>query len=333
MGAGGSRFKSGCPDKVFMSSKLLPTVFNVRHASSDWTETTAASGKCLLSRPCQTPFLFSSLVLSARLRLPPESAALLEVQFQTSHGWSDFYKLGLFLPDSLHSFPDCQDAQGRVEIDEVCPAEASSAYRFRLTLSGLAQADFVAAALVSADFHYTPEQAACLPHGSYAHPAEPISQMEQKTEDRRRICSPTSLCMALRALGKDVSLDEVLTAVYDKTAGIYGNWMANTAAANRLGALSYFRRFESLAELADFLSPDSLVVASVGYGPGELTNAPLERTAGHLVLVRGWGNGQVLAADPAAETRAAVLRAYHAQEFAKVWLHNKKGAAYVVRRK
>ena len=61
--------------------------------------------------------------------------------------------------------------------------------------------------------------------------------------------------------------------------------------------------------------------------------AAIDRTPGHLVLVRGWQHGKVLTADPAASTRETVLRAYDAREFANAWLNHKKGVAYIVRKK
>ena len=131
----------------------------------------------------------------------------------------------------------------------------------------------------------------------------------------------------------DVSLGTVLQSVFDQTVGIYGNWAFNTAAAGSLGMQSYVRRFSSLEELKDFVTPDSLVVASIAYKKGELDGAPMESTPGHLVLIRGWDKDKILAADPAASTEESVLRAYDARQFARAWLLNKQGAAYIVRRK
>ena len=93
------------------------------------------------------------------------------------------------------------------------------------------------------------------------------------------------------------------------------------------------RRFGALSELKDFVTPDSLVLASIAYERGELTGAAMERTAGHLVVVCGWENGAVCVADPAALKKQTVLRAYNAREFANAWLRHKRGAAYIVRKK
>ena len=139
--------------------------------------------------------------------------------------------------------------------------------------------------------------------------------------------------MALNALGYPTPLAPFLQDVFDQSAAIYGNWTFNTAAAGMRGAQAFVRRFSSLEELKDFVTPDSYLAASISYGRGRLDGAPMESTAGHLVLVRGWGKQKVLVADPAAATKETVLRAYDARQFAEAWLLNKKGAAYIVRRK
>ena len=84
-------------------------------------------------------------------------------------------------------------------------------------------------------------------------------------------------------------------------------------------------------ELQEFVTPDSFVIASIAFKKDELPGAPLEKTPGHLVLIRGYKDGQILVADPAAPDTPSVLRAYEAKAFARAWLQNKQGAAYVVR--
>ena len=70
------------------------------------------------------------------------------------------------------------------------------------------------------------------------------------------------------------------------------------------------------------------IVASVRFGPGELTNAPLADTTGHLVVITGLDGDEVLVNDPAAPTVDSVARRYRRHEFARVWL-DRSGVGYI----
>lgn len=315
-------------------SKQRSCILNLLHSPADIAEENFADGiQTVTSLVFKTSFPFSSLVLSAGLRSPADGWLLLEVQVCVQDKWSGFYKLGLLSGKMKSSFPAQQDNFARVETDELVLSVPAEAYRFRLKLFGGAEITLLAATAVGVSFSYDEKSASRLPAGAFAHGIEPISQMEQNHPDRRRICSPTSLCMALNALGFKTALKDLLPEVFDQTAGIFGNWVFNVAAASARGAEAYVRRFSVLDELKDFVTEKSLVVASIGYNRGELAGAAIEHTPGHLVLIRGWKDGKILVADPAALKQDLVLRAYDAREFAKAWLCNKQGAAYVVRKK
>lgn len=308
--------------------------FNLVHAPSDIERSSVADGiKTETSAVFRPDFPFSSLVLSANFRAAEDGCLLLEAQVCQNGQWSGFYKLGLLSAQFKRSFPPQEDSFGRVETDELRLSAPAEAYRFRLKYELDVSPLGVWACGVRAPFAYDAPVSSRLPGGAFCKEVEPISQMLQNHAERRRICSPTSLCMALNSLGVDVPLEAVLQSVFDQTAAIYGNWTFNTAAAGSLGVQAYVRRFSALAELKDFVTPDSLVVASIAYKKGELDGAPMESTPGHLVLIRGWEKDKILAADPAASTEESVLRAYDARQFAQAWLLNKQGAAYIVRRK
>lgn len=336
LGAGGFRFKSGCPD-FFMMKQLPPfrqNAFNFSHTPSDVERTAVVDGiKTDLSFPVRPAFPFSSLVLSANFSAQDDGCLLLETQVFRGGEWSGFYKLGLLSAQFKRSFPPQEDTFGRVAMDELCLSVPAEAYRFRLKSSGDVSLNGLWACGVRAPFAYDVKSASRLPSGSFCASVEPVSQMEQKHPDKRRICSPVSVSMALNALGYQTPLEPFLQNVFDQSAAIYGNWTFSAAAAGMRGAQSFVRRFSALEELQDFVTPDSFVVASVSYGKGQLDGAPMESTTGHLVLVRGWEKQKVLVADPAAATKETVLRAYDARQFADAWLLNKKGAAYIVRRK
>ena len=318
---------------VLRSSGRSP-VFNLMHTPADLEKVLSADGEnTFLSAVIKTPFPFSSLVLSANYRSPAEEGSvLLEAQVCVADKWSDFYKLGLLSRKQAVSFSGQQNSFGRVETDELALTSPAEAYRLRLKCTAGAEVSFIAVAGVYSPFEYGAQEASRLPVYPFEKEVFPQSQMEILHPDCRRICSPVSLWMALNALGVKTPLEEMIRGVFDSYSNMYGNWLFNTAYAGGLGTEAYVRRFGALAELEDFITPKSLVIASIAYEPGELTGAAIERTTGHLVVVCGWKEGKILAADPAAPNQQTVLRMYDAHEFANAWLNHKKGAAYIVRR-
>lgn len=309
-------------------------VFNQFHTVSEPAEESFVGGiKTVTSGVFRTPFPFDKLMLSANFRTATDGCLLVEVQVSVGEKWSEFYKLGLLSGKFKTSFPAQQDTFGHVETDELVLSSPAQAYRYRLKFYGDAELLLLAASIVRAPFAYDEKAAAHLAPEPTVQPVPALSQMEQETPHKRRICSPSSLYMALNSLGYVAPLQQILPRVFDQTADVYGNWLFNIAAAAEFGAQAFFRRFASLAELKEFVTPDSRVIASIAFKKDELPGAPLEKTQGHLVVVRGYEKDKVLVADPAAATADKVLRAYDAVAFARAWLNNKQGAAYVVRRK
>jgi hypothetical protein len=313
---------------------IVSNVFNVLHNPADIEKDTSLSGtRILTSRPVETPFSFASLFLSVNCQFPPNSYALIEVQVRADNKWSGFYKLALLSAQLKTSFPPQADEYARVNTDELELSVPAQAYRYRIHLSGGAEADLIAATLVKTPFLYNEKTSSKLPLRAREVGIVPLSQLEQKTPQKRRICSPTSLLMALTYLGIDTDIKQVMDGVFDATASIYGNWLFNVVYASQVGATAYVRRFAALTELEQFITPDTCVIASIAFDKGDLANAPMSHTTGHLVVLRGWKNGKVLVADPAAPRADSVLRAYNAQEFAHAWLKRKKGISYIVRKK
>lgn len=289
--------------------------------------------KTELSAVCPSPFPFSSLVLSANFRSKADGWLSMELQVCCDGEWSEFYKIAFLSGKEKRSFPLQQDSFGRVEVDELLLSRPAQAYRYRLKFFGDAELFSLVACGARDPFLYDEKTAAHLPSVPFEKELSPISQMEQHTPDCRRICSPVSVCMALNALGFRATVEEVLAETLDHEARIYGNWTFNVAAAGKWGAESFVRRFSSLEELAEFVTPESLVIASISYDEGDLSGAPLAHTSGHLVVIRGWGKGKILTADPAAPSADSVFRSYDARQFARAWLGYKRGLAYIVRKK
>ncbi len=153
-------------------------------------------------------------------------------------------------------------------------------------------------------------------------------------------CSPTSTTMVLdyydslppprqyRWVRKDYP-DRVVAHVarmtYDAGFGGTGNWPFNTSyAASLTGAgdgSAFVTRLRSLTEAERFIAVGIPLVASITFGPGELSGAPISSTNGHLLVIVGFAkNGDVVVNDPAASSRAGVRRTYDRGQFEDAWL-------------
>ena len=114
---------------------------------------------------------------------------------------------------------------------------------------------------------------------------------------------------------------------YDGT----GDWPFNTAYAAQFGLDSFVTRLRSLREAELFIDAGIPLVASIGFGPGELDGAPISSTNGHLLVIRGFTqNGDVIVNDPAAQAAKTVRRVYDRGQFENAWLDTTGGVAYVI---
>lgn len=319
-----------------MSTLVSPASasFTFFHQPEETSSARLSDGvKIILSREIPTPFSFDSLVLSANFHTQTDGVLLLEAQLKQNGAWSKFYKLALFSRAFRNGFDQQKDENGFVDTDILVPAAPAQSYRYRLSLYGDIEVTLLAGTVTHAGAVYDEAQASCLPGGAFGVDIEPLSQMQMNHPGKNRICSPTALTMALQYFGCPATLEKTLEGVFDCTAGIYGNWIFNTAYAGTFGLESFVTHFNSLAELKDHLHPDSLVLASIAYGEAELTGSAVKSTPGHLVLLQGYEDGRVRVCDPAAETAQSVSRFYDAVEFSRAWIKNKRGVAYIVRKK
>jgi hypothetical protein len=160
-------------------------------------------------------------------------------------------------------------------------------------------------------------------------------------------CSPTSLSMILgyykslpaRANYAWVSksyadpwVDHVARLVYDYGYSGTGNWPFNTAYAANLAGDAFVTRLPSLREAERFIHAGIPLAASISFGRGELSGAPISSTAGHLVVISGFTRaGKVVVNDPAAPNNSTVRRVYDRGQFERAWQTRSHGTVYVVR--
>ena len=173
-----------------------------------------------------------------------------------------------------------------------------------------------------------PLERATRPAGAVRIAVPARSQMVEREEIRRRICSQTSVAMVLEYCGRRLDTAVVAADVLHAATDRYGVWPAAVAAAARHGVAGYLLRFPDWASAAWCLAAGLPIVASVRYGGGELPGAAMQETDGHLVVITGEDGDAVLLNDPAADTPADVPRRVPRAALERVWLE-RAGVGYV----
>jgi hypothetical protein len=160
-------------------------------------------------------------------------------------------------------------------------------------------------------------------------------------------CSPTSVSMVLAGLGRlpaereyssvpadhpDRWVDHAARSHYDYRYRGAGSWSFSAAYAATHADAAFVTRLRNLREAERFIRVGIPLVASVKFGRGELSGAPLSSTPGHLLVIVGFTeNGDVVVNDPAAPDNGSVVRTYDRGQFENAWIPKSGGLVYVVR--
>jgi hypothetical protein len=160
-------------------------------------------------------------------------------------------------------------------------------------------------------------------------------------------CSPTSVSMVLGSLGRLPSqrayswvpaghpnpwVDHAARTHYDYGYDGAGNWSFSAAYAASRADSAFVTRLRNLREAERFIKAGIPLVASVKFGPGELTGSPIRSTNGHLLVIAGFTeSGDVVVNDPAAPKNRGVRRVYKRGEFENAWIPKSGGLVYVIR--
>ena len=110
---------------------------------------------------------------------------------------------------------------------------------------------------------------------------------------------------------------------------MYGMWPLAIRAASRFGVIGAVELLSDWSMVLTCLAQQRPVVASIRYAQGALQGAPQAASHGHLVVVYGIDDSQVLVNDPAAPDRGSVSRRYNINEFSEAWFRH-RGAAYIL---
>jgi hypothetical protein len=164
-------------------------------------------------------------------------------------------------------------------------------------------------------------------------PALHLPAHSQKTRDAHiadHVCSPVGVAMALGGQGTAVDVEAFARRCEHPHHGrLFGLWPLNLARARAEGADGLVRLFEDASEAAALLRAGFPIVASIRFEAGGLEGAPLPRTGGHLVVLRGLEDDVAVVNDPAAPDDASVARRYDRGQFLRAWLAD-RGVGYVL---
>ena len=243
--------------------------------------------------------------------------------------YTDWYSWGVWSAQSgISGSRSSSDRDGKLDIDTLLLSEEAPGYiRFRIDLVKTGEE---APAVFNVTF-------AC--NKTTGKLSAPSKTSVKLTVNKRyqydvpdiggRICSPTSLSMALDYWGQSgFETADTAAGVYDNSEQIYGNWSYNVAWAGELGYNAYLDYYD-IGALKYTLSKNIPVVCSVRVRSGQLSGSgmPNYSTDGHLLCAVGYesvdGVEWISINDPAS---AGVEIRVLASEFEQIW----RGVVYIV---
>jgi hypothetical protein len=239
----------------------------------------------------------------ALLRFPPASRAIVSwntaapsgaialVAHRTDGSVSEPLRYARWSPGERRSL-DGADATTRIAVDLV---------RSDVPLSGIGIASTVELDAIAVSTPPPPSPDAAHPIGGRAAALDvpELTQYVPAHPDERGWCSAASLAMLLRYHGIDVDVPAVARGVFDAAYDGTGNWAFNAAYAGARGVRAVAAYLRGIDHAAAFVASGFPVAISIAWESGELPGAPLERSDGHVIVVRGVDTAHVLVNDPA----------------------------------
>jgi len=252
-----------------------------------------------------------------------------QVRVHSPAGWSPWFSFGRWSQGPQRRSLPAQEAPGagRLDTDTLLLEAPAAAWQMRVLLE---EASVTRVFLSTAGPREEQDDEPFRPAWGVDLPVPCRSQMVYP-QGGRVWCSPTSLSMVMAYWGRWESIpDQVVPGVYDPVYQGHGNWPFNTAYAGSRGFIAYVDRFASFADLERRLAAGLPVIASVAYQKAWLPNAPIDQTAGHLLVVRGiTEQGDIIVNDPAAPSDEEVRRVYRRNLFRRAWLE-RSGVVYLI---
>ncbi len=304
------------------------------------TSTISAISKgTLISAPIKTLFPFNELIISAGAILKSGNSISVSAQVKTKDGkWSKWYSFGDFTADGESSSASAQeDALGKVAVDILKLKKSCDYFRYKIKLESFNRLKPI---LKQVSCVYTNTKKEYNEKSALKKSAKfkalyinvpKLSQMAMQFKYSKDICSPVSLSMVMNYYGLKEKPLKTIASVYDKKQKNYGNWLFNTQYASTKSVYASIKRFNNLREAEAYISRGIPIIASITFAAGKLKKSPIKFSNGHLVVIKGFTwKGDVIVNDPAAASDKTVGKVYDRKEFARAWLKNKFGTAYIL---
>ena len=297
---------------------------------------TKAATATLESRDLETPFGVDDLVGSLSAEVPAGGEVEISVKVRLEEGWTDWFALGRLDSAGWTSPVNVlaeNAAAGAVDVDTLKLNKKATALRYRLKFKAGKKAVRLRCVAIAVSDAEAPIAPPAFSTGTWVRDLRlsPRSQSDAQAKYKHDICSPTSLAMVLEFWGRKKDLEEVALAAQDRGSLLFGNWPANVAYAGSLGLESRVARLQSLTDVEAEIAEGRPVIVSVTFAEGELPNAPIKKTRGHVLVIGGFTpEGDVIAYDPAGKGKEQVRRVYPRAAFHKIWRVHKRGLAYLM---
>ena len=287
---------------------------------------------------------FDSAVVSWNADTPAGTWILVEASARVGSAWTAWYRMGVWASGgsdiTRHSFDGEQDAHGHVATDTIVLDQPADAIRARVTLfsaDGKVTPTLRRLSIALADTaSQAPPPAAGIAWGTTLD----VPQRSQMVfaNGGEVWCSPTSTSMVMDYWSQkkgdvawNVPVPTAAAGTYDAVYAGTGNWPFNVAYAASFGLEGAVGWFHSASDLEPWIAAGVPIVVSARWMAGELDNAPVQSTTGHLLVVVGFeANGDVIVNDPAAASDAEVRRTYKRAQFEHAWVGTSRGVVYEI---
>ncbi|MFZ5477668.1 MAG: peptidase C39 family protein, partial [Myxococcota bacterium] len=278
---------------------------------------------------------FDAVVPSWNATTPAGTWISIQVQARVEGEWTAWYRLGVWASGdgdvTRHSFDGEGDGDGTVYTDTLFLERDATAVRIRATLfsvDGVATPTVTRLAVALADTDATGTDAGGEAWGTVL---DVPARSQMVFDAGEAWCSPTTTSMIMAYWGVDVSVPDAADGTWDEVYGGNGNWPFNVAYAASHGLAGEVGWLGAVSDLEPWIAAGVPVAISAAWEPGDVDDAPIPSTAGHILVVTGFtSDGDVHVNDPAADSDAEVPRVYDRRQFADAWLGGSGGAAYLI---
>jgi hypothetical protein len=307
----------------------------------------------LTSPEVRVPGTMDHLVPSWHATTPAGTWIQLHIRAKLPTGWSGWYRLPIWSSDPTtikrHSVKLPTDATGGVDVDTFLLKSPQTATAYQLSVTLFSSSPSVSptlhmvAAVASRDQKTYPQSP---PDQTVWGQNLPVPGRSQGLPEYKGQgyggggevwCSPTSTSMVLEYWSQVLSKPSLNVSVPVAAAGCYdwvydgtGNWPFNTAFASTLGMFGIITRLYSMSEAEQWIKAGVPLIISISFKAGELPGAPITKTNGHLIVVRGFdAKGDVIVNDPAGRDNGSVQFTYPRAALEAAWTHSHR-TTYII---